>query len=245
MRREVGNSNDLHGAKGPGSTAFTERPRPEVIQPCPVCGKQATVEVVEVTRADGRYQQTIYRCPNAARVRRTSAGRPKPRPDQHPIYRTEARIEDVPKVDEETRARYKEAVAAGNGSVLRRLEQATGIPTKSISGALAGASVSPERLEAIATAVATLDSPAMAEVASGPGLGLRSEALEAEATRPRRPYARRTATPPQGPEAPAAVASTAYQLAEQIERLVGQLLPQDPGGLLLQAAVRRGGWAGE
>ena len=50
-----------------------------------------------------------------------------------------------------------------------------------------------------------------------------------------------TPAPPVAEAAPPSV----YQLAEQLEQLVRQLLPQDPEGLLLRAAVRRGGWTGD
>lgn len=341
----MASSYDLHGLQGPGHSGFRrDRTLEELTKPCPRCGQPARLDVVEVTYADGaRYRQTYYRCPNVAKRRGAHAapGRPKSRPEQHPIYSTKVRIDDVPKIDQALRESYNSGVA-DKKFTRNIIAERAGLRPDILSAVLSGANASQERLDAVANAIEDALTVTPLPIASGPGLGLRSEALEAEATRSDRQDVPLQAQPPaqvneplaeqvvtaaaeiddvpqldqtlrehQRSQAlyhsrvrslvtrldcgiaeavamhsgmtsetlrnyltfenyasdetidriekaiepvienaqkiarflsPSAPTPTVYQLAEQIEQLVRELLPQDPQGLLLYAAIRRGGW---
>lgn len=196
---EIGSSYDLHGWAPP------RRQEPAIVAPslpttnCPRCGRPgATVEEYDSTDQSGTVRRyRLIRCPEGQRVKARHAQGSREPKCQH----TREELH-VPAIDWATKARYKEAVARGGGLTLHRLEQLTGIPAKSISGAFAGSPVSPGRLETILRGLDQLEAlePSQLEQSEPePGLDLRSQIIEAEATKSRRPYGRQRSAPPPGP----------------------------------------------
>lgn len=125
----------------------------DVRVPCPTCGLSAGVESFESDRPDGRYLVTLYRCPNALTTTRPKPGRPpKPKPGRHPIFRTEERLDDMPKLAQTERDALR-SEKKRKQIPSQAIAIQVGTSKNSIDAILSGASASTERLEAIRDAI--------------------------------------------------------------------------------------------